>query len=77
MELLYSNILPAAVEDGQETIIDRFNEEIAGCDGIDIAVGYVSRAALEELNKIHAVRRSTDQRPSSGPVKLVLRLKNR
>ena len=52
MELLYSNILPAAVEDGQETIIDRFNQEMAICDGIDIAVGYVSRAALEELDNL-------------------------
>lgn len=52
MELLYSNILPAAAEDGQETIIDRFHEEIASCDGIDIAVGYVSRAALEELDNL-------------------------
>ena len=52
MELLYSNILPAAVEDGQETIIDRFDAEIASCDGIDIAVGYVSRAALEELDNL-------------------------
>ena len=47
MEILYSNILPAGVEDGQDTIIDRFHAEISDCDGIDIAVGYVSRASLE------------------------------
>ena len=52
MEILYSNILPAGVEDGQDTIIDRFHAEISDCDGIDIAVGYVSRASLEELDKL-------------------------
>lgn len=55
MEILYSNILPAGVEDGQDTIIDRFHAEISDCDGIDIAVGYVSRASLEELDALIAV----------------------
>ena len=41
MEILYSNILPAGVEDGQDTIIDRFHAEISAYDGIDIAVGHV------------------------------------
>ena len=50
MRLLYSNILPMATEDGQETIIDSFNEQVALADRIDIAVGYVSRASLEELD---------------------------
>ena len=52
MNLLYSDIPPASVEDGQETIIDRFYQETARCDGIDIAVGYVSRASLEELDNL-------------------------
>lgn len=39
-----------ATEDGQETIIDSFNEQVALADRIDIAVGYVSRASLEELD---------------------------
>ena len=52
MEILYSNILPAGIEDGQETIIERFHEEISSCDGLDIAVGYVSRASLEELDAL-------------------------
>ena len=51
MRLLYSNILPAGLEDGQTTILDCFNEQIGNCDGLDIAVGYVSKAALEELNR--------------------------
>ena len=52
MEILYSNILPAGVEEGQDTIIDRFQREISDCDGLDIAVGYVSRASLEELDSL-------------------------
>lgn len=47
MELLYSDILPLALEDGQASIIDSFHEQIALSDRIEIAVGYVSKAALE------------------------------
>ena len=50
MKLLYSNILPLGTSGGQETIIDCFNEQIAKSDRVDIAVGYISRAALEELD---------------------------
>lgn len=57
MEILYSNILPAGVEDGQSTIIDRFHAEINDCDGLDIAVGYVSRASLEELDALVSANR--------------------
>ena len=52
MELLYSNILPLALEDGQASIIDSFHEQIALSDRIKIAVGYVSKAALEELDSL-------------------------
>ena len=52
MKLLYSNILPLATLQGQETIIDCFNEEIAKSDRVEIAVGYISRAALEELDNL-------------------------
>ena len=52
MRLLYSNILPAGLDEGQTTIVDCFNEQIADCDGVDIAVGYVSKAALEELDAL-------------------------
>ena len=50
MKILYSNIFPLGLDDGQSTITDCFEEQIAGCDGVDIAVGYVSKAALEELD---------------------------
>lgn len=52
MKLLYSNILPLATLGGQETIIDCFNEQIAKSDRVEIAVGYISRAALEELDHL-------------------------
>ena len=49
MNLLYSNILPLGTDEGQNTIIDTFNEQITLSDRVDIAVGYVSRASLDEL----------------------------
>lgn len=52
MELLYSDILPLALEDGQTSIIDSFHEQIALSDRVEIAVGYVSKAALEELDSL-------------------------
>ena len=50
MKLLYSNILPLGTSNGQQTITDSFAEELQKSDRIDIAVGYVSRASLEELD---------------------------
>lgn len=52
MKLLYSNILPLGTEDNQETISDRFLEEISSSDVVEIAVGYVSKAALQELEQM-------------------------
>lgn len=52
MKLLYSNILPLGTSDGQQTIINCFNEQIAKSDRVEIAVGYISRAALEELDNL-------------------------
>ena len=52
MELLYSDMLPLPLEDGQTTIIDSFHEQIALSDRVEIAVGYVSKAALEELDSL-------------------------
>ena len=49
MNLLYSNILPLGTDEGQNTIIDTFNEQITSSDRVYIAVGYVSRASLDEL----------------------------
>lgn len=52
MKLLYSNILPLDISEDHETIIDCFNEQIAKSDHVEIAVGYISRLALEELNNL-------------------------
>ena len=50
MKLLYSDMLPLALENGQQTFSDCFHEQFAEADSIDIAVGYVSNTALEELD---------------------------
>lgn len=52
MELLYSNILPMGTRDGQQTVADRFYSEAANSDEIKIAVGYVSKASLLELDEL-------------------------
>lgn len=50
MELLYSNILPVGIEEGQTTISDAIKNEFEKSDMVEIAVGYVSKASLEELD---------------------------
>ena len=52
MKLLYSNILPLGTEENQETVTERFMEEASSADAVEIAVGYVSKAALQELEQI-------------------------
>lgn len=52
MKLLYSDILPLGLEEGQIGIVDCFREQIAQSDRIEIAVGYVSKASLEELDAL-------------------------
>lgn len=52
MRLLYSNILPLGIEEGQSTISEAFIEQISDCDSVEIAVGYVSKASLEELDAL-------------------------
>ena len=52
MKLLYSDILPLGLEEGQTTVADCFYELISECDSVDIAVGYVSKSALEELDML-------------------------
>ncbi|MED4909386.1 NgoFVII family restriction endonuclease [Brevibacillus centrosporus] len=52
MRLLYSNILPLRLEEGQQSFIEYFNEAAANSDSLEIAVGYVSKASLFELQKI-------------------------
>lgn len=52
MKLLYSDILPLGLEAGQESISDCFHREIINADRVEIAVGYVSRASIDELDSI-------------------------
>ncbi|MDQ1910539.1 NgoFVII family restriction endonuclease [Paenibacillus sp. GD4] len=52
MRLLYSNILPLRLEEGQQSFIDYFKEAAGNSDSLEIAVGYVSKASLMELQNI-------------------------
>ena len=52
MDILYSNILPLAVEEGKKSIVDCFRNQIAKSDKVDIAVGYISYASLEEIETL-------------------------
>lgn len=52
MELLYSNILPLRLSEGQKTIADCFNELLSKADSVEIAVGYVSYASLCQLENL-------------------------
>ena len=55
LKLLYSNILPLATGEGQETITEAINNQMRFADRIEIAVGYVSRASLEELDLLKKI----------------------
>ena len=52
MKVLYSNILPMGLEDGQMSVADCFREQSERASSIEIAVGYVSKASLIELDEI-------------------------
>lgn len=52
MELLYSNILPLKALEGQQLFTDRFSNAISKADKIEIAVGYVSKASVQELAEL-------------------------
>lgn len=52
MEILYSNILPLKVKDGQQLFVDRFNKAMEKADKVRIAVGYVSKGSILELSKL-------------------------
>lgn len=52
MQLLYSNILPMALKDNQVSILDEITKCFAESDEVEIVVGYVSRASLEELDRL-------------------------
>ena len=49
MKILYSDILPLDVEEGKQTILECFLEQVQKADSIAIASGYVSNASLDEL----------------------------
>lgn len=52
MEILYSNIPPLRVKAGQKLFINGFREAASEADQLDIAVGYVSKESLLELEQI-------------------------
>ena len=52
MTLLYSDIPPLKVPSGQETINACFHRLFSQSDEISIAVGYISRNALDELDSL-------------------------
>jgi len=50
MKLLYSSILPLRTTPGQELFVDRFKNALFRSDEVHIAVGYISKGALQELD---------------------------
>ncbi|MFA9397943.1 MAG: restriction endonuclease PLD domain-containing protein [Clostridiaceae bacterium] len=52
MEILYSNILPLKIQPGQQGFLDRFNLAVEKADKVDIAVGYVSKSSIQQLERI-------------------------
>ncbi len=52
MKLLYSDILPIELKENQTSILEAFHEQVSMVDSIEIAVGYVSKASLEELDNL-------------------------
>lgn len=52
MRLLYSSMHPLKLEDEQMAFIDYFMNAVCKADEVDIAVGYVSKAALKELQRL-------------------------
>lgn len=52
MHLLYSNMLPLKLGDRQTAFIDYFIKAVHKADEIDIAVGYVSKASLKQLQSL-------------------------
>ena len=52
VKILYSSILPLSTDEGQKTITEAFNEYFLKADRVEIAVGYVSRASLAELDDL-------------------------
>ncbi|MEG1709286.1 MAG: NgoFVII family restriction endonuclease [Acinetobacter sp.] len=66
MKFLYSNILPLATSDDQETVSDCFAQQVKVSERIEIAVGYISRVALEELDDLVELHKIKDIRLTIG-----------
>jgi hypothetical protein len=45
-------MLPVGLEDGQQSIIECIHEQFSKADRVDIAVGYISKASLLELDHL-------------------------
>lgn len=52
MDVLYSDILPLGLKDGQQTIAETIKHQMELADEVRIAVGYVSAASLDELDQM-------------------------
>ena len=52
MKFLVSDILPLGISEGQQTVAECIKAQFALAERVDIAVGYVSRAALIELDHL-------------------------
>ncbi len=52
MKFLASDILPVGLLEHQQTIIDCFREQASRSNRIEIAVGYISKASLIELDQM-------------------------
>lgn len=52
MNILYSNILPLNTDSTKTTISDAFVDQFSRSDHVEISVGYVSRASLDELDTL-------------------------
>ena len=52
LSLLYSNLLPLGLKDGQTTIKDCIEEQMRKADRVEIAVGYTSKSSIIELSAL-------------------------
>lgn len=52
MRILYSDIPPLRIKEEQDTFINRFHAVSREADKLDIAVGYISKGSLLELNQL-------------------------
>lgn len=52
MKFLYTDILPIGVPEGGESFSSTVATEISTAERVEIAVGYVSRASLFELDSL-------------------------